>query len=74
MQNEDNRITEMDAVREYAEDFPVELWLDGDSGRYVVRAKNQGGYDVTHVDLFDLLGWCERNAPLISALRQGQRK
>ena len=49
----------MEGVREYAEEFPVELRVS--DGRIVVRAKNEGGHNVTEVDLFDLLAWYERH-------------
>lgn len=46
----------MAGVREYAEDRPVVLWRE-ENGRLVVRAENEGGHNVTHVDLLDILNW-----------------
>lgn len=51
----------MHGAREYAEEFPVEL--DKHEGRYIVRAFNEGGCDLTEVDLFDLLEWIKKNKP-----------
>jgi hypothetical protein len=53
----------MTGVREYSEGFPVELRRDGDSGRLVVRAINEGGHNVTHVDVLDLLNWFRARYP-----------
>ena len=68
---EDNRagapeieiIQEMIGVREYAEGFPVELRRDKDNGRLVVCAVNEGGHNVTHVDVLDLLSWLRARYP-----------
>ncbi|MGP0086400.1 MAG: hypothetical protein ACLP0B_22695 [Steroidobacteraceae bacterium] len=47
-------------VCEYAEGYPVELRRDEDNGRLVIRATNEGGHNVTHVDLFDVLHWLKK--------------
>ena len=39
---------------------PLLAWRDG---RAVVRAYNQGGHDLTEVDLLDLLRWLAANRP-----------
>ncbi len=53
----------MDGVREYAEGYAVDLMRDPDAGRLVIRATNEGGHNVTHVDLLDLLGWLRMRYP-----------
>lgn len=58
-----SKIRDMAGVREYAEEYTVELWSDDDNGRLVVRAQNQGGHDCTHVDLVDLIKWVSENMP-----------
>jgi len=50
------KITVMDGVREHTEREPVELWLNKD-GRVVIRSYNEGGNNVTDVDLRDVLDW-----------------
>lgn len=60
----DKLICRMDGVREYAEGFPVELVLDGETRRLAIRALNEGGHNVTLIDVFDLLGWLGKNGNL----------
>lgn len=52
----DTKIATLEGVREHAEGMPVELWML-DSGRVVVRARNENGYNHTDVDLSELLNW-----------------
>jgi hypothetical protein len=66
----------MDGVKEYAEGMIVELTQttgiyesaipkeqrDG-YGRWVIRAKNEGGYNCTEVDVFQLVQWLKSNRP-----------
>jgi hypothetical protein len=52
-----SRICRLDGVREYSEGDVVELWRDDDTGRLVIRARNECGNNSTTVDLFDLLEW-----------------
>ena len=47
----------MQGVREYGEGFDVELDREASTGRLVIRAKNEGGYNETIVDLRDLIDW-----------------
>ena len=49
------KICDMDGVREYGEGDTVELWLDNESGRLTIRARNEGGYGLTDVDLWDII-------------------
>lgn len=58
----------MDGVREYSEGFPVDLVLDEATGRIAVMAVNQDGYDVTAIDLLDLVAWL-RSGPLPDAVK-----
>ncbi len=51
------RIAVMDGVREYSEKFPVELRIDDESRRLVIRAINEAGHNCVDIDLCDLLGW-----------------
>jgi hypothetical protein len=48
-------VCNLSGVREYGEEFNVELWKCLDSGRLVVRALNESGYRHTLVDLWDLM-------------------
>ena len=57
----------MQGVREYTEEYPVEL-IRTDLGRVVIQALNEGGYNITQVDLVDLLDWIKRNAPVVDSL------
>ena len=67
---------EMCGVTEYAEDMSVELTqTDGvyqsgipveqrkGYGRWVIRAKNEGGYNCTEVDIIELVSWLKANRP-----------
>lgn len=58
----------MAGVREYSADYPVELREDEDNGRLVIRAINEGGHNVTHVDLLDLLAWLRSRRPDLLAV------
>ena len=51
----------MNGVREYAEDFDVELREY--EGRLVIAALNEGGCNGTDVDLLDLIAWVKENKP-----------
>lgn len=53
----------MEGVREYTEGCPVELTRS--AARLVIKATNEGGNNVTEVDLLDLLDWIKRNDPEI---------
>lgn len=63
--------TKMGSVREYAEGLGVDLERDDKpndkywqgSGRWVVTATNEGGYNCTQVDLGDLVTWLKANRP-----------
>ena len=55
------------SIREYGEELPVEI-IDNNiagisSGRPVVRAYNEGGFNYTAIDIFDLLKWISENRP-----------
>lgn len=63
MSNSELIVGKMDGVREYAEGYPVELRRDDRNGRLVVRALNEGGYNLTDVDLLDLLQWVKAHHP-----------
>jgi len=50
----------MEGVRECCEAYPVELVHSPASGRLYLRAKNEGGNNITMVDLYDVLAWLQR--------------
>jgi len=50
----------MKGVREHAEDLPVTLMIE--NGRLCIEARTQDGYNVTLVDLLDLLEWANSGA------------
>lgn len=54
----------MCGVTEYAEESDVKL-VKKESGRYVVDATNEGGFNGTEVDLEQLLDWIAKNKPEI---------
>lgn len=51
----------MDGVREYAEAYPVKLLFRDE--RWIVQARNEGGFNATEVDLVDLIAWLQRCRP-----------
>jgi hypothetical protein len=51
------KICDMEGVREYSEGDPVELWRDETTGRLVIYAQNEAGYNSANVDLWDLIHW-----------------
>jgi hypothetical protein len=53
----------MEGVREYAEKYEVELVVDEENGRPCVQAWNEGHYNLTRVDLLDLIYWIKTNRP-----------
>ena len=44
-------------VREYAEEYPVEIRRDVKTDRLMIVAWNEGHNNCTKIDLFDLLDW-----------------
>jgi hypothetical protein len=53
----------MDGVREYGDSEPVELWLEENCKRPVIRALNEACFASTEVDLLDVLTWVEKRFP-----------
>lgn len=63
----------MTEIREYAEEYPVQIRLlkevseikgfNKGLGRYVIIAENEGGYNCTSVDLLDVLEWVKKHKP-----------
>lgn len=51
------KIADMPGVINHGSSEPVELWRDDETGRLVIRAYNEGGYNCTDVDLWGLLDW-----------------
>jgi hypothetical protein len=43
--------------------FPVEIVRDNESGAFVLRATNEGGYADTEVNLEQLLSWLAKVSP-----------
>lgn len=58
----------IDKVR-YAGDGEPGLDAVFSNGRYVLRLYNQGGYDCTEIDLFDLLDWAQTHGKLLEKWR-----
>ena len=60
---------EAENVREYAEGLPVVIYagehntFGGPKDRPVVVARNEGGFNVTAIDVLDLLHWISDNKP-----------
>ena len=59
---------EMNGVTEYAEGYPVKLNMTAPDEtnpnrpvRIVIEAKNEGGCNITQVDLLELLTWVKAN-------------
>jgi hypothetical protein len=50
-------------VREYSEGYDVELGVEEDNGREVIIAVNEGGHNITQVDLLDLIAWLKIHKP-----------
>lgn len=48
----------MEGVREYCEEMEVRLLKR--NGRYVIKARNEGGHNSTEVDLLDLIQWLQK--------------
>jgi hypothetical protein len=44
-------------AREHTEGYPVELVREPKTGRLSILAKNEGGSNVTLVDLWDVVDW-----------------
>lgn len=64
--------TTMHGVSEYVERYPVELdrteFLEmtkpfESSGRWIIRAYNEGRHNCTEVDLIELIEWLRENLP-----------
>lgn len=61
----------MHGVTEYAEGMSVNLVEE--NGRLCVEAANQCGYDVTQVDLIELLSWLWINKPELMAASNAKK-
>jgi hypothetical protein len=55
------KVQMMAGVREYAEGMDVNLAVR--DGRVVIDAWNEGGHNITEVDLADLIGWLRQHLP-----------
>ncbi len=63
------KICTLSSVRGGDDDFPPYVWLDENSGRYVIRAINEGGFACVDLDLFDIAQWFGiSDAQVIAAL------
>ena len=63
------KICEMENVRGGERDFPVELWRDDDTGRLVITAYNEAGFNCVEIDLWDLVDWLQ-NGPGRDVIRE----
>jgi hypothetical protein len=59
-------------VRELTEGYPVELTRDSKTGRLAILARNEGGCNITEVDLLDMIGWL-RLGPIQGRVEGGFR-
>lgn len=59
-------------IREYAEEMEAKICERKDyegnerrvgAGRLIISARNEGGYNGTHVDLLDVIDWVKANMP-----------
>ena len=53
-------------IRDYSEELPVKIEktvLPKGNARWVIHAKNEGGYNGTQVDLLDVLEFVKKNMP-----------
>jgi hypothetical protein len=57
------KISDMEGVRDHCEGYTPELWEDDATGRLFIRAFNEAKYNVTEVDLLDLLAWVKTYRP-----------
>jgi hypothetical protein len=53
----------MNDIREYAEGYPVEIKRH-DNGRIIIEAINEGGNNVTQVDLLDVINYYKSNGKI----------
>lgn len=51
------RLCDLPGVRGGDTGFPVQLALDEETGRLVIRAINEGGFACVDIDLCDLAHW-----------------
>lgn len=66
-------IETMVGVREYVEGHSTRgpnVEMRRSNSRLVVQAYNEGGYNCTQVDLFDLLDWLSTSNAALTALRE----
>ena len=65
------KIAVLNGVREYGEGLPVEIWLDGETGRLVLSAYNQCGDGFVNIDISDLISWLQTGRVDSGALSNG---
>jgi hypothetical protein len=53
----------MEGVREHGESDHVWLYEWPGDGRPIIRAENEGGFNITLVDLLDVLKWVKAHRP-----------
>lgn len=60
------KLCDLIGVRAYhgCDDYPVQLWRHDETGRLVIRAYNEAGYNGTEVDLLDLVDWLKSGPTL----------
>jgi hypothetical protein len=47
----------MEGVREHDEEFPLEFHRHSETGRIVIRCRNECGNNYTDLDLWDVIEW-----------------
>jgi hypothetical protein len=51
------KICDLKGVRGGDTDFPVQLWVEEETDRLVIRGINEGGFSCVDIDLLDLIRW-----------------
>jgi hypothetical protein len=59
----DEIIRNLENVRGGESGFPVQLIVDGETGRWMIRGVNEGGFACVDIDLLDLVAWLSDLAP-----------
>lgn len=59
----DEVLEELSLIRGGDTGFPVQLCSDGETGRLVLRAVNEGGFACVDIDLLDVVDWLSVIAP-----------
>ena len=61
--------TKLTDIREYNESIYPYLYFDKLRDRWILLAENEGGYNATYIDLFDVVDWIDENREEIEKYR-----